>query len=658
MEEVKETEVKPNYLLAQPLLNGLRPIRRISVSDWAQSYRVLGASVSNIAGPWKNEVTPYLRAPMDALSVFAPYKEVVFMKGARIGATSVAENFVGYCIHITPAPILMMFPTVGVAKRMSKRRIATLISDSPVLRNIVSSPKSRDGSNTILEKDFPGGNILITGANSTGDLRAISIRFFIPDEIDEYSNDLGDQGDVIEIARVRTNTYDDNKKIFFVSTPTIKGISNIEKLFLETDQHYCYLPCPHCAPNAPITGNNFEDLFAKKPPKGYQKLTLDQFRFTIGNAAAVYYECIHCHKEIHNYHKAFMLPRHLWIPEFPEKSNNDRIGFHLNSFYSPIGMYSWATMAHTYEMALKDPLKMKTFIQTTLGEPYEEEGEQPPHSALFQRAVASNYSTNEIPDDVCFLTAGIDVQKDRIEVEIVGWAKGKRSYSIDYRIYNGRPEEQKVWNDLSSLMSETWFRESDGFLFGLSFTLIDAGYLANEVYKFALAQGLSRILPCKGQDTQTIPISSPQPVFIKRDGKKAESLKHINISTDYFKTALYSHLRLSRTDETGIIGPESYCNFPKNYSEEHYKRLTIEKKVTVTGSKGYDTAVWKKPPGARNEQLDCRIYAMAAAALFGIDRFTDHDYDALVGAVADKVKKPIKKNKTNNLPPMGNLPGL
>ena len=561
----------------------------------------------------------------------------------------------GYCMHIAPAPILMMFPTVGVAKRMSKRRIATLIGDSPVLRNIVSSPKSRDGSNTILEKDFPGGNILITGANSTGDLRAISIRYFIPDEIDEYSNDLGDQGDVIEIARVRTNTYDDNKKIFFISTPTIKGQSNIEKLFLETDQHYCFLPCPHCASDAPITGNNFEDLFSKEPPPGYQKLVLEQFVFTKGNPAAVYYKCIHCEKEIHNYHKAFMLPRHKWVPEFPEKSNNDRIGFHLNSFYSPIGMYSWATMAHTYEMALKDPLKMKTFIQTSEGKPYEEEGDQPPHQVLFERSMDS-YNENEIPAEVCFLTAGVDVQKDRVEIEIVGWGKGKRSYSISFRQLPGRPEESEVWRQLGNILSETWVRKADGVMLGLSLTFIDEGYSTNEVYAFCISQGMHRIVPVNGLDTQSVPISSPQAVWLKKDGKKELSLQHININTDYYKSALYAHLRLSRTDVTGPNGPELFCHFPKTYQEDHYKRLTNEKKIASIGTNGREKAHWKKL--GRNEQLDCRVYAMAAATLFGIDSFTDDDYDRMTGSIKPlPEEKKTGKNK-GKLPRMGGLPGL
>ena len=211
-----EAPFVPDYTIIQPFLNGLKPIRRITVSQWAEAYRVLGRAVSNFSGPWKNEVTPYLKGPMDALSVFATYKEIVFQKGTQIAATSAGENFIGYCIHITPAPILLMYPTVAVGKRNSKRRIKSLIGDSPVLRKLVGGEKSRDGSNTILEKEFPGGNILICGANFPSDLRSVNIRFCIFDEIDEYPGDLADQGDPIEIAKKRTSSYDDNKKIFYI----------------------------------------------------------------------------------------------------------------------------------------------------------------------------------------------------------------------------------------------------------------------------------------------------------------------------------------------------------------------------------------------------------------------------------------------------------
>lgn len=653
-EVATEPEFKVDFKFIQPFLNGLKPIRRITVSEWCEAYRVLGRSVSNISGPWRNSVTPYLPAIMDSLSVFATYQEVVFMKGTQIAATSGGENATGYWMHITPAPILIMYPTVNVAKRNSKRRLKPLIEDSPVLRKIVSPAKSRDGNNTILEKEFPGGNLLLCGANSPSDLRSVNIRFCIFDEIDEYPGDLADQGDPIEIAKKRTSSYDTNKKILYISTPTTKGNSHIETLFLETDQHYLYVPCPHCAPDAPVTPKGFKNQFAAAPAPGYQKLVLEQFRFTEGNPDAVFYECLHCKKEIHNHHKSFMLPRGVWIPDKPELSNEKRIGFHLSAFYSPIGFYSWQSMAYDYEQAKKDPIKMKTFVQTTEGMPFEEEGAQPPYRTLFERYMES-YQQGTIPDEVCFLTAGIDVQRDRVEIEIVGWGKGQRSYSIDYMQLLGRPEESAVWLEVQKVLNNRWVRKTDGMIFGLSMTFIDAGYSTNEVFAFCLRMGMNKILPCRGLDTQKTPISSPKAVYLKRDGKKAEELMHITINTDYYKSSIYAFLTLQRDD---VLGPEKYCHFPREYQLEHYRRLTAEKKITAPGVRGYDKPIWKKEY-PRNEQLDCRVYAMAAATLLGIDAFQDKDYDKLVGAAMPEKQQEVQENKPiNRLPGMGNLPKL
>lgn len=654
--EAVEPAPAPDYSLIKPFFRGLKPVRRITVSEWAETYRYLGKGVSKFHGWWSNNTTPYLIPIMDCLSVFSHFQKVVFMKGAQIAGTSAAENFIGYIIHISPAPTLVMYPTVSVAERNSKGRIGPLISDSPALRKIVPSTKSRDGNNTILEKQFPGGRIIFTGANSPSDLRSFNAKYVVQDEMDEYPNDLDGQGDPSELATVRTNTYDDDKKIFQLSTPKIKGTSHIQKAFEETDQHYCYLPCPHCAADAPLTKRDPESYFKSEPPPGYQQLVLEQFRFTPGRPELVFYECIHCKKEIHNHHKDFMLPRYVWVPSHPEKASKLRIGFHLNAFYSPLGFYSWPTMADRYETALREPNKMITFVQTTLGLPYEQDGEQPKHKELFARWVNSPYSVNQIHPEVCFLTAGIDVQNDRIEMEIVGWGKGKRSYSVDFRVLMGNPRESKVWNDLQAVLNEQWGRESDGFVFGINMAFIDEGHCKNEVYAFCLTQGLSRILPVKGMETQTIPISAPKPVYIMRDGKKDASLHHITINTDFYKTSLYGYLNLFPTDETGELGPVNYCHFPKEYQEEHYRRLVAEKKVSNVNRRGYEQSEWKKTY-VRNEQLDCRVYAIAAAEIMGLSRFTDLDYDKMVGKVdAPKVIK--KKPNNRNLPGLGKLPKM
>lgn len=644
---------RANRKLLKTFFRGLLPTKRISVSAWAENYRILGEGVSNLGGTrWKNDKTPYLKAIMDCLGVFSRYKEVIFEKGTQIGATSAGENCVGYWIHITPDPILIMYPTVNVAKRNSKRRLQSLIEDTPELRRLVGSSKSRNGNNTILEKKFRGGTIMLCGANSPSDLRSVNIRFEIFDEIDEYPIDLADQGDPIEIAKRRTNTYEENKKMFFISTPTIKGASHIDALYSKTDQHNLYLACPLCCKNAAITGDTFEEQFAKEPPKGYFKLVLGNFVFTANKPELTYYKCPHCKGAVYNHDKKFMLQRYKWVPENPAKSNDITIGFHLSAFYSPVGSYSWQTMAQDYFNALEDPVKMKTFVQTTEGLPFEQEGNQPDYNKLFDRASSSNYSEGQIPNEVCMITIGMDVQNDRIEAEIVGWGKGRRSYSLGYRQYLGRPVEgSEIWEEIAMMLNETFIRE-DGLVLGVNMALIDEGHHKNDVYAFCLRMGLNKVMPCKGSATLKTPISSPSAVYIKRDGKKSEILKHINVNTDYYKTALYAYLQLSKNDENPILGPKLYCHFPNNYPLEHYKRLTVERQIVVPTSRGFSKLAWQKPSGARNEQLDVRVYAMAAATLMGIENFTDDDFDIVAGNMVDDAqdKSPVKKAPINRLP--------
>lgn len=638
-------------------LYGLRPIKRIRISEWAQQNRKMPKG-NAINGAFENSVTPYAVAIMDALSVFSSYQEVIFMKGAQVAATTTGENFVGYYMDVSPVPILIMYPTVAVAKRNSKRRIGPMIADTDSLREKVAPAKSRTGGNTILEKEGVGFSLLMVGANSPSDLRSVNICCIVFDEIDEYPTDLEGQGDPIEIGKKRAMTYGDKKKILYISTPTVKGASHIEKEFNETDQNHYYIPCPHCAPDAPITYTNPDLHYADSPAPGFQKLVLENFVFTPGKPEEVWYRCIHCAGKITNADKHFFLPRGQWVSENPELKNKKRIGFHLPAFYSGVGLYSWEDMATDYDRALKSPTRMKTFVQTIQGLPYEEEGEQPSYQGLFERSVNSGYRTNEIPDEVCFLTAGVDVQNDRIEIEIVGWGKGKRSWSIDYRVLDGRPTEKAVWVELEKILSEIWVRESDGMMFGLNFTLIDEGHVKNSVYLFCLKMGLNRILPCKGSGTQTTPISAPKKVYIRRDGKKSEELQHVTINVDFYKSALYGQLNLPLSDEDKAIGPEMYCHFPNNYELEHYKRLTAEKRITIETVNGFSKQLWKKASShTRNEQLDTRVYAMAAATLLGIDRFDDEDYDRLIGNNEEKQPK-TPKTPTNNARKLPKLPKL
>ena len=313
--------------IASEIFRGLEPDSYMSVSDWADSYRTLSSKSAAEPGRWRTKRTPYLREIMDCLSPRSPIQKVVFMKGAQIGGTECGNNWIGYIIHKAPGPIMAISPTVEMAKRNSRQRIDPLIEDCPPLKNLVSSARSRDKGNTMLSKDFQGGVLVMTGANSAVGLRSMPARYLFMDEIDGYPADIEGEGDPILLAERRTATFNTKKKIFLVSTPTIKGVSAIEREFSHSDQRFYKLPCPFCG--------------------AFQTLKWEQIRPQ--ENGIVFYECEHCHKLIAEHYKTQMLEAGHWEAT-SESIDGLTAGFHLSSLYSPVGWLSWAECVQVYEM--------------------------------------------------------------------------------------------------------------------------------------------------------------------------------------------------------------------------------------------------------------------------------------------------------------------
>lgn len=678
--EAGEVLFVKDYKVLRGLAMGLRPVRRLMVSEWAEAYRVLGQGVSKASGKWRNSRTPYLVAPMDALSVNISYKRVVMMTGAQVGKSSVGENFIGYAMSIDPANTLLLLATTDMAKDVSQRRIQPMIDESPILRDLVAPMKSRNAGNTILRKQAPGMVLKIGGANSLSFLKSINARYGHADEINEYKADLKNQGDAVALFGNRFATYSSTTKQLYTSTAGVKGASPIGTMFEDTDQNFYHVPCPHCVPDAEITYNRpFEELFATEEIQGYQVLVIDNFKMPKG-PASIYYECKWCQKEIHNHHKDWFLPRGYWIARKPENRNPDVIGFHLASFYSPAEFFSWHSMAIEYELALKYKEKWKEFVQSKMGEDFEEEGDQPPHDKLYQRGQASHYTINDpLPDGVCLLTCGIDVQKDRIELEVVGYGRDRRKWSIDYQVILGDiNSEPELLNSVARVINGHYRRsdtEDNGEVLPIAMTFMDSGYAEQKVYAFCMRMGYHRCMPIKGgAQTMRVPLSPPSTVYLKKDGKKSQALKLINVNGAYYKEQIYSDLRgeIMEDKETGkAVVPAGYCYFPRDYQERHYKNLTNEKRVLVENKKGYAMYEWRKM--GRNEQLDCRVYAEGAATLIQVDRYMDADWDRMApsskrqearGKNQDKsyasaqseesLPKEVKK-KRSNLPPLADL---
>lgn len=593
--------------LLEGLFEGLKPTEILQVSDWAEKHRYLSPEASFLGGAlYSCSVTPYAKKIMDCLSAYSPYQEVIFCKSSQTGGTEIGNNWLGYIIHICPAPVLMLMPTDQTVERNSKIRIDPMISHSEVLRTRVGDKKSRDGDNTINQKRFPGGVLYMGGANSPAVLKSIPVRFVMLDEVDEYPTNLGGQGSADGLAKVRTRMFP-NRKIYYVSTPTVEGQSLIMRKFNETDQNHFEVPCPYCG--------------------GFQKLVFNQLKVNESDEEDVRYECIHCKELIEEVQKTDMLARGEWVPANKVKVSKKRIGFHINSLYSPTAFFKWSEIMENYRTAEKDPNEMKVFVNTILGETWAEESEAPAWENIYNRREA--YAQNTVPQPVCFLTCGVDVQKDRIELEIVGWCNDKQSYSIDYRVLIGKPVLPEVWKELEKLLSETWTR-TDGIEMQIKLMAIDSGYSTDEVYSFCRKFPVNRVIPIKGSDSLGIAIAPPKSIDINKRGKKIGRVKVWQVGSSFLKKEFYSWLGIEKGEDAER---PLYCHFPQ-YGETYFRGLTAEDWIPAKRQ-------WKKRY-ERNEPLDCRVYARAASVVVGLDRLKPEQITALGGGLRSANQTPQK----------------
>ncbi|ODS87286.1 MAG: hypothetical protein ABS44_11765 [Chryseobacterium sp. SCN 40-13] len=601
-------------------LHGLKPEPLLSVSQWADRYRLLDSKSSAMPGPFRTSVTPFLREIMDNLGEYAEAEEVIVMKGAQLGVTEAGLNWIGYTIDISPCPMLFVEPTKDVVELVSKTRIQPMLESTPSLAEKVKPAKSRDSGNTLTKKEFPGGVLRLAGANSAAGLRNMPVKRLMLDEVDAYPIDLDGEGNAIDLAKKRTSTFA-NRKIFILSTPTTKLSSVIEPLFESTDQRYYHVPCPHCG--------------------GLQHLKWENLKYTYNKNAKiandVYYQCEHCLEPIQERYKTKMLEAGSWIPAAIENQNKKRVGYHVNSMYSPLGWKSWEDLAIEYEEAKGDTPKMKTFYNTSLGLTFEESGEKPEWEALYSRR--EDYPVNKIPtDEVAFLTAGVDIQKDRIELEIVGWCEGKVSYSIDFRVLTGfvaGDGNAAVWQKLASVLEESW-EKPNGTVLPIRMMCVDSGNWSSEVYAFCGRYPQSRVVPIKGRDNQITVVATPKAVNVSRKNKSIDGVKVWHVGVSMLKSELYGWLRVGEDDP-------GYCHFPQ-YDENYFKGLTAEELILTKNKNGQLVERWVKKFN-RNEPLDTRIYARAAAHMVGMDSFTPAVWEAY--RKNGITKKEPKKRKSN-----------
>jgi phage terminase large subunit GpA-like protein len=618
-------------LIAEAFSAGVRPDPLLSVSEWADEFRMLSQKASAEPGRWRTSRTPYLKEIMDCLSPRSKVETVVFMKGAQVGGTECGNNWIGYIIDHAPGPALVVMPILDLAKAFSKQRLKTLIEESPKIRGKVKESRERDSGNTQLMKEFQGGFLKLAGANSAASLRSMPVRYLLCDEVDAYPGDVEGEGDPLILAEKRTGTFARKKK-YFVSTPTIEGRSRIASLYAQTDRRRYWVPCPHCA--------------------AFQWLKWDQVRFDKidrGNgqreATNVRYICESCEKEIREHHKTGMLAKGEWRAEEPGVQGGRVVGFHLSALYSPVGWYSWTQAAQDFLNAKDKPEEYKGWINTTLGETWKEKSDAPEWERLFERREL--YPLNRVSGKAIFLTCGVDVQKDRLELEIVGWGKDKQSWSIDYRVILGDTsldvsDPKSPWRGLDEILMEEWPHESGASL-RIRMLGIDSGFNTQHVYNWARRHPVNRVIVLKGVASASLMLGQPSTVDITIMGKKLKRGFRIwPAGVGIAKGELYSWLKLPKPIEDPETFPPGYCHFPE-YGPEFFKQITAEQLV-VKVVRGFRKYEWEKIRD-RNEALDTRVYARIAASAVGLDRLSTVQLEKILAVVGIPVSSSAKPQK-------------
>lgn len=590
-------------LFLEAMASATRPRKRVTVSQWADGHRILSSKASSEPGDWRTARTPFLREPMDCLSVTSTVKKVVLKFAAQMGKTEIALNWIGYVMDHAPAPMLITVPTLEVRKRWVRQRLEPMLTDTKVLAKIFNALSKRDGANAEDMKDFPGGFLVIGGANSPASLASMPIKYVINDEVDRFPWEVGkgdkSEGDPLGLIRARQANFNRRKELL-ASTPTMKGASRIDEEYEASDQRTHHVPCPHCHQLLVFQWKNLHWTMSAQT----RELT------------RIVYVCEHCGCEIDEHHKTQMLERGRWVPKYPERSHEVR-GYYMPSLYSPLGLgWRWAELVRMWLDAQSDKAKLKRFINTCLAESYEDRSRDVKPERLKERA--EPYGLREIPPGCLALTCGIDTQNNRLAIQVVGWGREETCWIIDWLELPGDPvrmldEARRGEGALIEYLKRPFTNKFGKQLFIQAVAIDTGGHHTHDVYNFVRSNAVRRLMAVKGSNTPSKPILSPRPQAqdVNWKGKVIKGgVKLWMVGTDTAKHALVARLlgdnQLLESAEEGAPPATLKIRFAHELPDDYYAQLTSEVFDPERNK-------WVKRRGRRNEALDTWVYAAAAA---------------------------------------------
>ncbi len=556
-------------IIADIFANAIFVKKKMNLTQWAEKFRILSRESSAHYGKFKP--FSYQIEPMNAISDNRRSK-VVLLFASQLGKSEMINNAIGYFIHQEPSTILFLLPNENDAEDYSKRRLAPMFRDCAELNELINA---NEANNTILIKNYKGGNLALVGSNSVSKLASKPIKVLLIDEADRC--EATKEGSAIKLAEKRTITYAD-RKVVISSTPTLKDSSQIIGEFNNSDQRYFYVKCPHCAYSQTL---NFSRIVWQKDEET-KKPDFD----TVG------YSCLGCGALLSESEKNKMVQNGEWIAKNP---SSPTAGFFLNAVYSPF--FTMKDIVADFYESKDDQSKMQTFINTIEARAFE-----PPTISLkgddfYERR--EDYTRDSVPQSVNFITAGVDVQADRIEINFIGWADGMEAYNLDYKQIYGNTEQDAVWSEAFKYLHLPFFKE-DGEEMSLTLGLVDSGFNSLRVYKFCGSS--KKLIATKGASETSNKTDFINPV------KKMQNLCYfMQVGTFAGKSELFRFLKIN---EKG----EGYFHYNKSYTREFFKQLDAEKLQTIKNKFGQDKLCWIKVRD-RNEALDISVLALAAAKI-------------------------------------------
>lgn len=599
----------------QRVYAGFAPPPEILVSEWARRNRVLPKGTTARPGPFRPE-----RFQVEMMDVICDptVHEIVVRKSTQIGySDAVLINIIGYFIDIDPRPIMLVQPTIDNAKDFGKKRITPMIDSTPAVRDKIRPATSRRAGNTLQLKEFPGGFLKLAGANSGTGLRSDPVPIVLLDETEGYPLDVDGEGDPVEIAKRRTDQFTDFKIVEGSTPAKPKGLSRIEKRFDESDQRFFHVPCPFCGRTQPL-------VWRDRATKAFRLV----YKVDAGGqviASSVGYQCEQCQNVITERYKQQMLDSGQWVATFPGRTV---VGFALNALYSP-WRDNWGDLADEWVKAQKNPEKLKAFINLRLGECWEEQGFSLESHDLRRRCerygAAEADQASEVPSGIGILTAGVDVQDDRLVVAVKGWGAGEESWLVAFEEFFGDPGQQSVWDQLDTFL-RTDFKHESGRTMAIATAFVDSGgHHTDEVYKFTKARAMRRVFACKGSS------EGGKEILAKFTQNNSYRARLYTIGADTAKDRIFSRLQIPAPGA-------GYIHLPEWCEEEYLEQLTSEKRVTRY-RRGRGMVREYVKTRARNEALDCEVYGLAA--LYSLGNLTIRR----LGELAEEAKRPPDPNR-------------